>query len=173
MRWDKLHPLVSALGHLGISRAKKMDSSNGCWQHFLRFSRSLVSVTGPFVPGRNTRVLWEYNEKQVAQRVICSKVCKRVDCKITESKYWLNDYINVSLPPFQSPEGETGEYETSLHGSAAVTLPWCHSNPSLLISSKDGKVNSRETEKQSSNHEQHLLWRTKKWLYLKNQEGDA
>lgn len=42
---------------------------------------------------------------------------------MTESKYWLNDYINLSLLSPQSPEGETGEYESSLHGSAAVTLP--------------------------------------------------
>lgn len=95
LNWD--YPLVSALDHLGISWAKRMDSSNGCWQHFLRFSRSLVSVTSPFISGRNTRVLWEYKEGQVAQRLTCRKVCKQVDCKITESKYWLNGYINMCL----------------------------------------------------------------------------
>lgn len=42
----------------------------------------------------------------------------------------------MSPPSFQSPEGETGVYESSLHGSVAMTLPWCHSNPSLLINSK-------------------------------------
>lgn len=69
LNWD--YPLVSALDHLGIWWAKKMDSRNGCWQHFLRFSRSLVSVTGLFISGRNTRVLWKYKERQVAQRLTC------------------------------------------------------------------------------------------------------
>lgn len=157
--WD--YSLVSALNHLGVSWAKKMESSNGCWRRFLRLSGSPVCVTGPSIAGRNTRVLWEYKERQVAQRLTCRKVCKRVDCKITESKYWLNGYINLCLSLLFRALRETQASMKPV--SMAVwprRCPGVIQTPSLLINSRDGNVNSTETEKQSSTHTQHLLPRT-------------
>lgn len=140
--WD--YPGMSVFRHLEVSRADLQRKwLSAAWTAFFGLSIS-TSATGPvtssFMSVWDTGVARQYKERQVAERLICRKYVREESGKSSESKYWLNAYINIQFSLFKTRGDRQAGLKQLFQQCRWGCCAGVTQTPSLLIISGDEKV---------------------------------